>query len=58
MIPIGLHVERDTTEGELVAKRIRDYYIGDQQITNASVQNMMDVRSVSDYCAKTCTLTA
>lgn len=47
MIPLGLHVERDTAEGEEVAQRIRDYYIGDQHITNATVQNMMDVRSVS-----------
>lgn len=50
MIPLDLHVERDTAEGELVAQRIRDYYIGDQHINNGSVQNMMDVRPASGYC--------
>ncbi|XP_021713257.1 esterase B1 [Aedes aegypti] len=45
MIPIDLHVQRDTEKGEVVAQGIREFYLGDQHITNATIQNMMDMMS-------------
>ncbi|XP_053681974.1 juvenile hormone esterase [Sabethes cyaneus] len=45
LIPATLHVSRDTDDGALVAQDMRNFYLNGENISDSSMQNMMDLMS-------------